>query len=596
MGLCLGEGNPKKVWRCLNMALGRSLNNPHPVRSSDLSLATEFNQYFLNKVKSICQQVAAKEDNDFLNLVLPPSTTQISVFSSLTNKEVFDIIRSSPRKSCSLDELPTAILCDYIDVLIDPITAIVNGGLSEGMPQRFKHALIIPLLKKPNLPSDKLESYRPVSNLVFLSKIIERAVLVQLMHHFESNKLLDPCQSAYRRNHSCATALTSICDSALRALDDGNMMLLVLLDMSSAFDTVHHGRLVCKLVSLGVAGEVLLWIKNYLTGRSQSVSINGTNSPSVEMSTGVPQGSILGPVLFIAYLTGLGDVIRGMGISYKVYADDVQLYLTFPPHELGDAAARMEACIVKVESWLSCNSLVLNCNKTENMLIATQSLIKRHPFHGINVNGQNIGPKFWVRDLGVEIDCNMTMVKHVTKICQIAYCNMHLISRISKSMDIKMRKAAIHSLVLSHIDYASILLYGLPAKVTKKLDQIIKSSLRIVLSLRFRDPVTHVYKDHNWLTFSQRVSIQVALMVYRAVYWSTPAYLSELLTPAPVNPRNLRSYNRNFLLVPRTRTRNGDRAFSVCAAKLWNGLPTEIRAIEKICEFKSSVIKFVCEL
>jgi hypothetical protein len=310
----------------------------------------------------------------------------------------------------------------------------------------------------------------------------------------------------------------------------------------------------------------------------------------VETATGVPQGSILGPVLFIAYLTGLGDVIRGSEISYKLYADDIQLYLTFPPHALNEAAARMESCIAEVESWLSCNNLVLNGNKTEIMLIASQKQINQHPFHGINVNGHNISPKLFVRDLGVEIDSNLTMVKHVTKICQTAYCNMHLISRISKSMDITMRKSAIHSLVLSHIDYASILLHGLPAKVIKKLDQIIKSSLRIVLALRFRDSVTHLFKEHNWLTFSQRMSTQVAMLVFRAVNWSTPVYLSELLTPVPEKSINLRSNNLNLLQVPRTRTKKGDRAFRVFAARLWNSLPSEIKDIKNIRDFKRSVI------
>ena len=180
---------------------------------------------------------------------------------------------SSPAKSCSLDPIPTQFLFQHIDVLIDSVTTIVNDSLISGvMPLCFRQAIISPLIKKPNLDQNELKNYRPVSNLSFLSKVIEKAVSAQLTEHLLNNSLFEPHQSAYRKFHNTETALVKITNDLLLSADERKVSVLALLDLSAAFDTIDHSLLIQRLeLDFGLKGNVLNWFRTYLEDRTQCV-------------------------------------------------------------------------------------------------------------------------------------------------------------------------------------------------------------------------------------------------------------------------------------------------------------------------------------
>lgn len=192
------------------------------------------------------------------------------------------------------------------------------------MPKSFKRAIVRPLIKKKGLDSNDLRNFRPVSGLPFISKIIERAVANQLTCHLNNNCGFDKMQSAYRRHFSCETCIVKVLDVVFTAMDSKLVTILTLLDLSSAFDTVDRDLLLMKLEAVGVTGSALQWFKTYLTDREQSVVINSTFSTSFPLQCGVPQGSVLGPLLFAIYLFGIGDVFSSHGVDYIIYADDIQ--------------------------------------------------------------------------------------------------------------------------------------------------------------------------------------------------------------------------------------------------------------------------------
>lgn len=203
-----------------------------------------------------------------------------------------------------------------LPVLLPCLTMLVNRALVEGMPLVYRHALVSPRLKKKGSDRESMSNYRPVSQLHFLSKLIERVVARRLTEYLTVNELFDSNQAAYRSNHLCETVVTHLCDAALRGMDTGRVTALLLLDLSSAFDTVDHSILLECLSSIGVQGEALRWFSNYLTSRSQSVCIEGSVSALLHVPSGVPQGSVLGPLLFVIYLLRIGDVIRRFGLEY----------------------------------------------------------------------------------------------------------------------------------------------------------------------------------------------------------------------------------------------------------------------------------------
>uniref|UniRef100_A0A8C6XGP5 Reverse transcriptase domain-containing protein n=1 Tax=Naja naja TaxID=35670 RepID=A0A8C6XGP5_NAJNA len=231
-------------------------------------------------------------------------------------------------------------------------------------PAALKEAVVRPLLKKPALDPAVLNNYRPVSNLRFLAKVVESVVVQQLPLFLEETEYLDPYQSGFRAGHSTETALVALVDDLWRARDRGFSSVLVLLDLSAAFDTIDHGILLRRLRGLGVGGTVLRWFSSFLSGRSQSVLAGGQRSAPRPLTCGVPQGSVLSPLLFNIYMKPLGEIIRGFGVRYHQYADDTQLYIS-TPGQISDALSVMSRCLEAVRVWMGSNRLQLNPTKTE---------------------------------------------------------------------------------------------------------------------------------------------------------------------------------------------------------------------------------------
>lgn len=243
------------------------------------------------------------------------------------------------------------------------------------MPLCFKKAVISPLLKKPNLDVNELKNYRPVSNLQFISKIIEKAVALQLNGYLNKNNLFEQHQSAYRKCHNTETALVKISNDLLLSADDKDISILVLLDLSAAFDTIDHCILLNRLRDyFGLDGTVLNWLKSYLTERTQCVKISIIFSSDLPLPFGVPQGRVLGPLLYTLYTVPLSCIIKKHNLMYHFYADDSQLYLSIKPSNINDLVFSLEKCISEVKDWMNTNKLKLNDEKTEVVLINPKKL------------------------------------------------------------------------------------------------------------------------------------------------------------------------------------------------------------------------------
>ena len=200
--------------------------------------------------------------------------------------------------------------------------------MSGVFPSCYKEALVTPLLKKQSLDCNLLQNYRPISNLTLISKTIEKVVSAQLNTYLKDNNLLEPCQSAYRQGHSTETALVRVQNDVICAVGQRKAVLLVLLDLSAAFDTVNHQLLIKTLQQLGIRGTMLHWFSTYLVGRLQRIKVNGVTSQPKLLDCGVPQGSVLGPILFTVYTASLGQLLRQLDVQYHFYADDSQLWVS----------------------------------------------------------------------------------------------------------------------------------------------------------------------------------------------------------------------------------------------------------------------------
>ena len=228
------------------------------------------------------------------------------------------------------------------------------------------------MLKKPSLDKENLSNYMPISNLNFISKLLERVVAKRLHEHLSTNSLYLPLQSAYRKFHSTETALLAVQNDIISAMDQGKVTALILLDLSAAFDTVDHTILLHRLEHwFGITGVALDWLKSYLLDRSQFVSTNGCLSEVAKLTCGVPQGSVLGPLLFTLYTVPLGSLLDKQNLHYHLYADDTQLYLNFDQASSSQSFDLLSSALSSVQEWMTNNRLLLNPSKTEPLLLGT---------------------------------------------------------------------------------------------------------------------------------------------------------------------------------------------------------------------------------
>ena len=277
------------------------------------------------------------------------------------------MILQSPRKSCQLDPLPCSLLLRSLDNLLPFLHITCNSSLRDViLPECEKLALITPILKKAGLDPDSPASYRPVSNLTFVSKLVERIVCQQLNAYLCEHNLLPPLQSAFRVNHSTEIATLKIASDILDSADTGHVTILALLDLSAAFDTVDHDILLQRLAcTYGIGGIVLRWIRSFLTGRVQIVNYAGKRSVTSTLTCGVPQGSVSGPILYNLYTADVIRIAQSFGVSVHSYADDLQLYVHCRAEDSVAAVMRVTACIEAIDKWFGSNRLKLNTEKTQ---------------------------------------------------------------------------------------------------------------------------------------------------------------------------------------------------------------------------------------
>jgi hypothetical protein len=403
-----------------------------------------------------------------------------------------------------------------------------------------------------------------------------------------TNQLTEVFQSAYKELHSTETALLRVHNDILRAIDGKEAVFLVLLDLSAAFDTLDHSHLSFFLRDLlGVDDVALQWFTSYLTNRSQRVTIEGLKSAIHYLLYGVPQGSVLGPILFCIYILSIGNIIRKHGFKFHIYADDTQVYIGFQSAEAESVLKKLEACIEEVCNWMTAHKLKLNDDKTEFMVISSKHILSKINDLSFHIGSAGVHPAECARNLGVMMDCVMNMNAQVRAICRSAYFHLHNIGAIRKYLTKEVTAQLIHSFVTSRLDYCNCLLYGITDKSLNRLKKVQNTAARIITLSKKYDNITPIFKDLHWLPIHLRIHFKILLITYKILNGAAPAYLNELIVPY-VPSRSLRSSSCGFLIIPRSRTCGyGDRAFSVAAPKLWNDLPERIRTAGSVANFKT---------
>ena len=550
---------------------------------SDKQLADDFNNFFVEKMSKIRSSIAASTSS---KTTFPPTiqnsqSTELTEFRPSTTEEIADIINKMTIKTSPADPIPASVYKHLVNDLIPHYTILVNKSLSTGSVEGIKESVISPLIKKFKLDHDANKSYRPISNIEFISKIIEKVVLIRLNEHMNINNLHTPEQFAYKKRHSTEHLVLQVVDEVLVGFEKGSATIVILLDLSAAFDTVNLTKLMQILENqINIKGTALNWFKSFLFGRTQKVMIGSSFSEVLEVLFGVPQGSVLGPVLFNIYMRNLPKYIESHCFLTSCYADDSNARLQFSLNfQYFNISQRVPNLLQNIGTWMNEHFLKINPDKTEVILFA--------PNHSSKIGGLFLNDQTCLRFssnvklLGVNLDESLNFNNHVNEVVSSSYFHIRTIGKMKAYMSKDDLESYVHSIISSKLDYCNVVLYGINKSVVNKLQKLQNAAARLIFKLPKHCSVTEKIRELHWLRVEERIVYKILLFVYKFFTSNGPAFLDNILEIVDFETRLLSRKNLN--------TKYGRRSFRYVAPHLWNRLPAELRTLNSDALFKKKL-------
>nr|CAI5820015.1 unnamed protein product [Callosobruchus analis] len=466
--------------------------------------------------------------------------------------------------------------------ILPHIKHIINFCLEKSVyPSSWKKSLIIPLPKKTQVSEYK--DLRAISILPVLCKFIEKAVDIQLREYIEGKQILPDVQSGFRRGHSCTTALLKITDDIVSASDIGEYTIVVLLDFSRAFDTINYSLLLKILKYIGLSVSAVEFFGRYLSNRVQRVILNGDSSEFLSLTSGVPQGSVLGPLLFTIYTSQLIKSLQHTKL--QLYADDTQIYGSFKPENIKAACDVVNADVGRYVDLSADHCLVNNAEKTKVLLFgprrnrsSMKSKVK------IQIHGRDIPIVEQAASLGITLDSDLRFDQHVTKLLQKSYATLRTVYANRHFLTKQLKIVLCESLVLSLLNYADVVYSSyLTAALKQKIQKVENSCLRLIHGIRRRNSISYTLKPTGWLNMQNRRLLHSACLYHRIITEQNPVYLHRKIKfRTDVHTLNIRY--KGMVSPPKHYHEFFKRSFSYQIYSVYNGVPIDLK--------QSSNIKF----
>lgn len=601
-----GKNQPCTIWKIFSqLGAGKQKSddskNVNSIKIGNMKMdnpidvANAFNNYFVTIAENIKEPIVPSNHeklSQFCRSKIPNDVT--FELPLLSNDKVLKYLKGlHVNKSTGSDEIGPRLLKMASPFISESLTYICNLSIhTGGFPEKWKEAKVKPLHKGGH--SNEPNNFRPISILPVLSKLFEKHVHESLMVFLIKYDLLYNTQSGFRTNHSCETALIHMIDKWLKALDKGEIVGAILVDFRKAFDLVDHNILLNKLKLYKINRTALNWFESYLKYRPQKVSFNNLLSEERYVKHGVPQGSILGPLLFLLFIN---DLPLHTDVNTDLYADDATIYQA--NSSLKEIEITLQKALSNIAEWCKQNGMLINLDKTKAMLITTRQ--KRNRLErDINIifNGIPLTTVSNERILGVQIDNNLLWGDHISKVAKKMSTNIWLLSKIKCYLSLEHRLLFYKGYIQPHLDYANTVWGGTARSNISKIERLQKRACRVILDYK----MDNIYKSMNDLkimTLSERLFFRKAKLMFKVSNAMTPDYINDIFSRRQqlnldgTEMHVLRSMAADNFILPKPKTElyKGSMAFS--GPIIWGSLPTQVKNAPSVESFHSRCIKWM---
>ena len=583
----LSSKKPKEVWRLIHRIL-------NPTKSVINIQPSVLNAHYLSTAPRILgSQPTSTEEIQHLLRNFVTEVDQEFEFQPVTYDQVVKEIKNL-RSDCSAgyDNLPVSLIKPIADHLASPLTHIINTGIAQTtFHQQWKIGKVTPIPKTEQ--SVTPDQFRPVTVLPILSKLYERLMAKQIVEYVERNQIYQQTMSGFRKRHSTETLLMKMRDDIIGAMNKSEVTLAAFLDYSKAFDTVDYKTLLVKLRKIGFSNSATMLMLSYLSNRRQFVQIDDKKSDYGTVSFGVPQGSILGPILFDLYTVDLQDNVDGE--STNQYADDTTIYEHCKTVNLPASIVNLTHRLNQLREWSTTNNLAFNNKKTKIMLLSTLRMSNLHDFMNpdhatfhIYHSDQLIERVTVYKLLGIQFDQNLNWETHIDKLCQSVYAKLYVLRYLRRKATFRLRKQLAEALLISKLHYCCSLFWNLPQIQLKKLDKLL---CRIAAFVTLRYSTIEDVVQLGWLPIQQQIHFELLKLAHKSIHQDEfPSYLKGFkLRVAGRNIRNIEEVESKY------ETNVSEKLFVGKASRLLNDIPKTIREEPDHKKFRNILKKYLLD-